>query len=147
LKFQVIIPSKSPFGKTAFVSAELVGEIRFRPLTYLQYYDKIRIEQKPRGGKRTRPGNDVCGQLKQEGDMAEEKMLEEEMIILTAKEAAEYLRVSLYTLKRMESEGGLIPFRTPGGHRRYSLRMLDEYLEKSRQFPRSPESESEAEAQ
>ena len=38
--------------------------------------------------------------------MAEEEMLDEEMIILTAKEAAEYLRVSLYTLKRMESGGG-----------------------------------------
>jgi len=79
--------------------------------------------------------------------MAEEDMLDEVMTILTAKEAAEYLRVSLYTLKRMESEGGLIPFRTPGGHRRYSLKMLDEYLEKSRERPRRRESESEAEAQ
>ena len=69
--------------------------------------------------------------------MAEEDMLlDEEMTILTAKEATEYLRVSLYTLKRMENEGGLIPFHTPGGHRRYSLKMLDEYLEKSRQPPR-----------
>ncbi|MBC8263923.1 MAG: helix-turn-helix domain-containing protein [Anaerolineales bacterium] len=59
-------------------------------------------------------------------------MAEETMIILTAKEAAEYLRVSLYTLRRMENAGSLIPFRTPGGHRRYSLRMLNEYLEKSR---------------
>ena len=59
-------------------------------------------------------------------------MVEEEMTILTAKEAADYLRVSLYTLRRMESDGSLIPFRTPGGHRRYSLRMLNEYLEQSR---------------
>ncbi len=59
-------------------------------------------------------------------------MAEETMIILTAKEAAEYLRVSLYTLRRMEDNGSLIPFRTPGGHRRYSLKMLNEYLEKSR---------------
>lgn len=58
-------------------------------------------------------------------------MVEEEMIIFTAKEAADYLRVSLYTLRRMESDGNLIPYRTPGGHRRYSLRMLNEYLEKS----------------
>jgi excisionase family DNA binding protein len=64
--------------------------------------------------------------------MAEENMIDKEMTILTAREAAEYLRVSLYTLRKMESEGGLVPFRTPGGHRRYSLRMLDEYLEKSR---------------
>ena len=59
-------------------------------------------------------------------------MVEEEMTILTAKEAADYLRVSLYTLRRMERDGSLIPFRTPGGHRRYSLRMLNEYLESSR---------------
>lgn len=59
-------------------------------------------------------------------------MVEEELTILTAKEAADYLRVSLYTLRRMESEGSLIPFRTPGGHRRYSLKMLNEYLEQSR---------------
>ncbi len=76
--------------------------------------------------------------------MSEEDILDNEMTILTAKEAAEYLRVSLYTLKRMESEGGLIPFRTPGGHRRYSLRMLDEYLENSRRASRRPEPESES---
>ena len=76
--------------------------------------------------------------------MVEEDLFDDEMTILTAKEAAEYLRVSLYTLKRMESEGGLMPFRTPGGHRRYSLKMLDEYLEKSREPSRRPESESEA---
>jgi len=76
--------------------------------------------------------------------MVEEDLFDDEMTILTAKEAAEYLRVSLYTLKRMESEGGLMPFRTPGGHRRYSLKMLDEYLEKSRKPSRRPESESEA---
>ncbi len=76
-----------------------------------------------------------------------ENFLDEEMTILTAKEAAEYLRVSLYTLKKMESEGGLIPFHTPGGHRRYSLRMLDEYLEKSRISSRRPGPESESETQ
>ena len=76
--------------------------------------------------------------------MVEEDLFDDEMTILTAKEAAEYLRVSLYTLKRMESEGGLMPFRTPGGHRRYSLKMLDEYLEKSRKPSRRRESESES---
>ena len=64
--------------------------------------------------------------------MAEEIMTDKEMTILTAKEAAEYLRVSLYTLRKMESEGGLVPFRTPGGHRRYSRKMLEEYLERTR---------------
>ena len=84
--------------------------------------------------------------------MAEE-YLEEEMTILTAKEAAEYLRVSLYTLRKMEKEGSLMPFRTPGGHRRYSIKMLDEYLEKSRREPsrrqrvKNLASESESEVQ
>ena len=58
--------------------------------------------------------------------------LEERMTLLNAREAAEYLRVSLFTLSRIEREGGLVPFRTPGGHRRYSLRMLHEYLENTR---------------
>jgi len=75
----------------------------------------------------------------------EHDMVEEEMIILTAKEAAEYLRVSLYTLRKMEREGSLIPFRTPGGHRRYSLRMLNECLEKSRVSSRRQGSEGRSE--
>lgn len=74
--------------------------------------------------------------------MVEEDLFDDEMTILTAKEAAKYLRVSLYTLKKMESGGGLIPFRTPGGHRRYSLKMLDEYLENSRELSRHQRSES-----
>jgi len=52
--------------------------------------------------------------------------------LLTAKEACEYLRVSLFTLRKIEKQGLLTPFRTPGGHRRYSLEMLNEYLERSR---------------
>jgi len=57
----------------------------------------------------------------------------EQRTLLTAKEAAQYLRVSLLTLSKIEKQGGIIPFRTPGGHRRYSLDMLREYLEQSRQ--------------
>jgi excisionase family DNA binding protein len=55
--------------------------------------------------------------------------------VLTAKEAAEYLRVSLFTLQKIEKRGLIIPYRTPGGHRRYSLQMLNEYLENSRFLP------------
>jgi len=55
--------------------------------------------------------------------------------LMTAKEAAEYLRVSLLTLSKIEKEGTIIPFRTPGGHRRYSVEMLNEYLEQSRVRP------------
>jgi len=59
-------------------------------------------------------------------------MAEDRVALLTAREAAGYLRVSLFTLGKIEKQGGLVPFRTPGGHRRYSLAMLNEYLEGSR---------------
>ncbi len=55
-------------------------------------------------------------------------------ILLKAREAAEYLRISLFTLSKIERFGMLTPFRTPGGHRRYSLDMLNQYLEDNR-FP------------
>ncbi len=55
--------------------------------------------------------------------------------LLTAREAADYLGISVATLNRMGKEQQLVPFRTPGGHRRYSLTMLDEYLEGSRRHP------------
>jgi excisionase family DNA binding protein len=59
-------------------------------------------------------------------------MAESRMNIMTAKEAARYLRVSMFTLSKIESQGRLVPYRTPGGHRRYSLRMLNKYLNNSR---------------
>jgi excisionase family DNA binding protein len=59
-------------------------------------------------------------------------MAEQRMSLMTAKEAARYLRVSMFTLSKIENEGGLVPYRTPGGHRRYSLRMLNQYLNSSR---------------
>lgn len=55
--------------------------------------------------------------------------------LLRAREAAAYLSVSLVTLRRMEKQGVLSPYRTPGGHRRYSHEMLDDYLENSRRLP------------
>ena len=51
---------------------------------------------------------------------------------MTAPQAAEYLGISLVTLGKMEKEGELVPFRTPGGHRRYSLEILEEYVEMKR---------------
>lgn len=54
--------------------------------------------------------------------------------ILNSRQAADYLGVSLNTLYRIEKQGDLHPFRTPGGHRRYDLKMLDDYLEGSRFF-------------
>lgn len=58
----------------------------------------------------------------------------DEIRLLTAKEAAAYLRISLFTLRKIEQQGLIVPYRTPGGHRRYSLNMLNDYLEESR-FP------------
>ena len=52
--------------------------------------------------------------------------------LLTAKEAAAYFRISLFTLRKIEQQGLVVPYRTPGGHRRYSIDMLNEYLENSR---------------
>ena len=54
------------------------------------------------------------------------------MPLLRAREAAKYLNIGLATLYRIERKGKLTPFRTAGGHRRYSLAMLNEYLEGSR---------------
>jgi excisionase family DNA binding protein len=59
----------------------------------------------------------------------------EEKRLMTAKEAASYLRISLFTLRKIEQQGLIVPYRTPGGHRRYSLDMLNEYLEQSRILP------------
>ncbi len=60
--------------------------------------------------------------------------IEERKVVLKAREAAEYLRISLFTLNKIERQGLLMPFRTPGGHRRYTLEMLNQYLEENR-FP------------
>jgi DNA-binding transcriptional MerR regulator len=57
------------------------------------------------------------------------------MPLMTAKEAAEFLHVSMFTLSKIEREGQLVPFRTPGGHRRYSIDMLRRYLEGTRDHP------------
>jgi excisionase family DNA binding protein len=55
---------------------------------------------------------------------------EERLNLLTAREAAAYLRVSLSTLRRMERRGWLSSFRTPGGHRRFTVQMLNACLAK-----------------
>ena len=59
-------------------------------------------------------------------------MAEERKGLMTAKEAARYLRVSMFTLSKIERGGRLVTWRTSGGHRRYSLRMLNRYLNSSR---------------
>ena len=48
--------------------------------------------------------------------------------LMTAGEAVDYLRVSKSTLRLAEKSGELRPFRTPGGHKRYNVEMLNKYL-------------------
>ena len=55
----------------------------------------------------------------------------ERKVLMKAQEAAQYLRISVFTLNKIESRGELRPFRTPGGHRRYSLEMLNRYFEEN----------------
>jgi excisionase family DNA binding protein len=50
------------------------------------------------------------------------------LYLLTAREAARYLRISLSTLYRLERDGQLASLRTPGGHRRYTVQMLNACL-------------------
>jgi excisionase family DNA binding protein len=57
---------------------------------------------------------------------------ESRLTLFTAREAAEYLRVSLSTLHRMERRGILCSLRTPGGHRRYTVHMLNACLARER---------------
>ena len=59
-------------------------------------------------------------------------MAKKRVNLMNAKEAAKYLRVSLFTLDKIEKAGGINPFRTEGGRRRYSVRMLNKYLNNSR---------------
>lgn len=61
--------------------------------------------------------------------------MEKEKVWFRASEAAKYLGISLPTLKKIEEEGKLVPFHTPGGHRRYTMEMLDEYLESTKDNP------------
>ena len=44
------------------------------------------------------------------------KMAEEMRRLVTLKDAARYLRVSMFTL--IKKQDGPVPYRTPGGHRR-----------------------------
>jgi excisionase family DNA binding protein len=48
--------------------------------------------------------------------------------LLTIKGAAEYLNVSVDTLRKWDKYGKLIPLTTIGGHRRYQQESLDEYI-------------------
>ena len=51
--------------------------------------------------------------------------------LITTNEAAKLLGVSASTIYRMEKNGLIKPFRTPGGQRRFSRTALEDYLERS----------------
>lgn len=55
---------------------------------------------------------------------------------LTTSQAAEYLGVSLSTVRRWSDQGHLIGYRTPGGQRRFSLEQLDAFMRSLDQAPR-----------
>ncbi|PIS20933.1 hypothetical protein COT52_01180 [candidate division WWE3 bacterium CG08_land_8_20_14_0_20_43_13] len=55
--------------------------------------------------------------------------------LLSIGEAADYIGVSKDTLRRWERENKLMPFRTPGNQRRYSVMLLNEALMK-KQYPK-----------
>lgn len=69
------------------------------------------------------------------GESGVETQANQRSRLLTARDVVDYLGISLSTLNRIEKQGLLVPFRTPGGHRRYAQRMLDEYLEQTRKIP------------
>jgi excisionase family DNA binding protein len=52
--------------------------------------------------------------------------------MLTVDQAAQYLKVSSKTLRRWESKGLIVPIRTSGGHRRYTVEQLKEFKSKSK---------------
>ena len=57
----------------------------------------------------------------------EEKVMAE---LLNIARAAKYLNVSIDTLRLWDKNGKLKPLKTPGGHRRYDIDSLDEFLGK-----------------
>lgn len=56
---------------------------------------------------------------------------------LTTSQAAEYLGVSLSTVRRWSDQGHLVGYRTPGGQRRFSLEQLDAFMRSLEQVPRA----------
>lgn len=48
--------------------------------------------------------------------------------LFNIRQAADYLNVSLDTLRKWDRSGKLVPLKTSGGHRRYKKSLLDEYI-------------------
>jgi len=52
--------------------------------------------------------------------------------IITAREACVEMGICDQLLRRLETLGLLVAYRTPGGHRRYSKADIEAYLEKAK---------------
>jgi putative resolvase len=59
--------------------------------------------------------------------------------LLTTKQAADYLNVSADTLRKWNKSNKLVPLTTTGGHRRYQVELLDEYIGISRSVVETPD--------
>jgi excisionase family DNA binding protein len=53
-------------------------------------------------------------------------------LVFTSSQAAEYLGVSLATIRRWTDAGHISCYRTPGGQRRFSRAQLDEFISSMR---------------
>lgn len=51
-----------------------------------------------------------------------------ERLVFTSSEAAEYVGVSLATIRRWTDAGHVACYRTPGGQRRFSRTQLDRFI-------------------
>jgi MerR family transcriptional regulator, light-induced transcriptional regulator len=49
-------------------------------------------------------------------------------LVFTSSEAADYIGVSLATIRRWSDAGHIACYRTPGGQRRFSSDQLDEFI-------------------
>lgn len=59
---------------------------------------------------------------------ASEQPRGERQLVFTSSEAADYLGVSLATIRRWADAGHISCYRTPGSQRRFSRSQLDEFL-------------------
>lgn len=63
-----------------------------------------------------------------ESQPRERQQLGERQLVFTSSQAAEYLGVSLATIRRWADAGYISCYRTPGSQRRFSRRQLDEFI-------------------
>jgi excisionase family DNA binding protein len=67
----------------------------------------------------------------------------ERRLVFTSSQAAQYLGVSLATIRRWTDAGHISCFRTPGGQRRFSRTQLDEFISSMQRDAPAAQSRSE----